>query len=44
MNKFAAEAGTRVLALAALLCLFTVFYVIGCVAVVRVAVMGDYVG
>lgn len=44
MKRLATEAGTRVLVLAGLLCLFSLFYVLGCIAVTRTALMGDYVG
>ncbi len=44
MKRMAKETGTRVLVLAGLLCLFTVFYILGCFAVARTALMGDYVG
>ena len=42
--SIAKEAGTRALVFAVLLCVFTVFYVLGCVAVTKTALMGDYVG
>lgn len=42
--NIAKEAGTRALVLVGLLCLFSVFYVLGCIAVTRTALMGDYVG
>lgn len=38
------EIGTRSAVLLGLLCLFSVFYVLGCIAVTRTALMGDYVG
>lgn len=44
MKRIAAELGTRSLVLMGLLCLFTVFYILGCFAVARTALMGDYVG
>lgn len=44
MKRIAKEAGTRVMVFAALLCLFTVLYIVGCFAVARTALMGDYVG
>lgn len=42
--SIAKEVGTRIFVLAALLCLFTVLYMIGCFAVLRVSMMGEYVG
>lgn len=42
--NIAKEAGTRLIVLVGLLCLFSVFYVLGCVAVTKTALMGDYVG
>lgn len=44
MNRIAKEAGTRVMVFAALLCVFTVFYMLGCLAVLKTAFAGDYVG
>lgn len=38
------EIGTRALVLVGLLFLFTIFYIFGCLAVVRQALTGDYVG
>lgn len=44
MKRIATELGTRTLVLIGLLCLFTLFYFIGCFAVARTALAGDYVG
>jgi hypothetical protein len=44
MNRIAKEAGTRVMVFAALLCVFTVFYLLGCIALLRTAAMGEYIG
>lgn len=44
MNRIAKELGTRSLVLMALLCVFTVFYFLGCLALLRTAAMGEYIG
>ena len=44
MNNLPRQIGQRLFVLTVLLCLFTVFYMLGCFAVARTALMGDYVG
>ena len=44
MKRIAQETGTRLLVLVGLLCVFTVFYFLGCLALLRTAAMGEYIG
>lgn len=44
MNNLPRQIGQRLFVLAILLCAFSVIYIIGCFAVARTALMGDYVG